>query len=263
MSININNTNWCDLIFKDRNQNYGAYHLRTSSSGEHLRALLIVSFLIVLIVIIHFTYQKLSYNTMRTTNYLTISSNISELTDISSEYPAPASPNTNGNDKLTLLNKKKDIVFYDSTIPSSTEATSTEQKEEDNLHKNETADQYGYDNNTGSTGENLNGGEFYPVEFNATFPGGLNEFSIYISSNLRYPELAKSENIQGLVIIQFTITKEGDVRFDRIVKSLHYLCDQEAIRLIQEMPRWTPARQNGKPVDQSYSLPIMFELKEL
>jgi TonB family protein len=92
----------------------------------------------------------------------------------------------------------------------------------------------------------------------AEFPGDLNE---YLAKNIQYPALAKENKIEGKVIIQFIITKDGKITNAEVIKKAGWGLDQEAQRVIRNMPNWTPAKQNGKPVNLRYTLPIHFKLK--
>ncbi|MFN9110716.1 MAG: energy transducer TonB [Bacteroidota bacterium] len=91
----------------------------------------------------------------------------------------------------------------------------------------------------------------------AEFPGDLKR---YIGKNLNYPEAAKAIAQEGKVVVQFTIGKDGKISDIIIIKKAGYGFDEEVIRLIENMPDWKPAIQNGKPVNLRYTLPIDFKL---
>jgi periplasmic protein TonB len=82
----------------------------------------------------------------------------------------------------------------------------------------------------------------------------------FIKSNLKYPAEAKEKNVTGLVVIQFVINKTGQVSDPKVVKSLGAGTDEEAIKMVNKMPPFTPAKQNGKPVNFRYTLPIRFDI---
>lgn len=91
--------------------------------------------------------------------------------------------------------------------------------------------------------------------------GGLKAFYDYIKSNLKYPEEAKAKNIQGRVHVTFVVEPDGSLTNIQVTKSLGYGCDEEAIRLIKNAPKWQPGKQNGVPVRVEVTRPITFELK--
>jgi protein TonB len=102
---------------------------------------------------------------------------------------------------------------------------------------------------------------FVVVEEMPSFPGGDVELFKFIYDNIKYPELAKENNIQGKVILRFCVTYKGTVDQVSIVRGVDPSLDNEAIRVIKMLPLWKPGKQGGKPVNVWYSVPINFQLK--
>ena len=98
------------------------------------------------------------------------------------------------------------------------------------------------------------------VEIPARFPGGEAAMLHYISTHVVYPKQALKKDIQGIVIVRFAIEPDGSIGDAEIVKSVHALLDAEAIRVVKSLPRFTPARQKGRPVRVHFTLPIYFRL---
>ena len=90
------------------------------------------------------------------------------------------------------------------------------------------------------------------------YPGGNAELTKYIKDNLRYPEGAIKDSIQGRVVVQFVVHKTGKISDAKVLRSVHPSCDKEAIRLIELMPDWIPGEMDGKPVNVYFTLPIRF-----
>jgi protein TonB len=90
------------------------------------------------------------------------------------------------------------------------------------------------------------------------FPGGDMEMRIWIARSLRYPEFAQEHDIKGKVYVQFIIMEDGSLSDISIWKSVHDTVDAEAVRVIQSMPKWKPARQNGKAARVLFTVPIKF-----
>ncbi len=90
--------------------------------------------------------------------------------------------------------------------------------------------------------------------------GGQDAFRKYIAENLRYPEEAKAEGIEGRVFVQFRVKSDGSVDDARIVRGVHKSLDNEALRVILASPEWKPGRQYGKPVDVAFTFPVNFVL---
>lgn len=93
------------------------------------------------------------------------------------------------------------------------------------------------------------------------FPGGLEGLLGFLSRNIRYPALARQNGIQGRVYLSFVVEKDGTVSTIQILRGIGGGCDEEAIRVVENMPRWTPGRQNGRPVRVIYNLPVRFSLR--
>ncbi len=91
--------------------------------------------------------------------------------------------------------------------------------------------------------------------------GDANEFSKWVSENVRYPEKCRQSRVQGRVTLQFTVTEEGKVRDVKVLRSVNDEMDKEAVRVISESPLWTPGRDaNGEIVPVSYTFPVIFSL---
>jgi TonB family protein len=101
---------------------------------------------------------------------------------------------------------------------------------------------------------------FTHVEEMPQFPGGDKEIINFLSQNIKYPEDAQKQKIEGMVIVRFVVNKTGEVSDVFIVRSLTPSCDEEAIRAVSAMPKWVPGKQSGKEVDVYYTLPIRFSL---
>ena len=99
------------------------------------------------------------------------------------------------------------------------------------------------------------------VEEMPQYPGGVGKLMEYVSMNVRYPKEAESKSIQGRVIITFVIEKDGSIEDAEVVKSVDPALDAEALRVVKAMPKWTPGKQDGKPIRVKYTMPITFALQ--
>ena len=98
------------------------------------------------------------------------------------------------------------------------------------------------------------------VEQAPAFPGGPQAMMQFIKDNLKYPQIAKENGIQGRVILQFVVDETGQVTDPKVLRSIDPSLDLEAIRIVKAMPRWTPGMQDGKAVSVRYTLPVAFSL---
>ncbi len=96
------------------------------------------------------------------------------------------------------------------------------------------------------------------IDTPAQFPGGKIALQKYFKKNLHYPEKAKKQNIQGRIYVKFTITRHGKIKNIKIVRSVNSLIDEEAIKLIKNMPDWTPAKSKNEQVESEQILPVIF-----
>lgn len=101
---------------------------------------------------------------------------------------------------------------------------------------------------------------FYIVENMPEFPGGDVALRTYIAQNVKYPEIAKENGLSGKVFVQFVINQKGEVENVKIARGVDPALDKEAIRVVQNLPKWKPGSQRGKPVRVSYTVPINFQL---
>ena len=96
------------------------------------------------------------------------------------------------------------------------------------------------------------------VEQMPSFPGGQAKLMRYLAENAKYPQDAYEETYGGRVIVQFVVEKDGSISNVEILKSVFPSLDEEAMRLVKEMPHWNPGKQNNKPVRVKYTVPVSF-----
>ena len=94
-----------------------------------------------------------------------------------------------------------------------------------------------------------------------SYPGGMKAFQNYLKRNLKYPPQAKRDSIEGVVVIQFVVERNGRITSPTIVRSLEASMDTVALNVIREMPRWTPAKDHGITVRYKYSMPVQFKIE--
>lgn len=101
---------------------------------------------------------------------------------------------------------------------------------------------------------------FDVVEVMPQYPGGPIAMLKYLMENIKYPEQAMKEGIQGRVTVRFIVEKDGSISDVKPILSVHPLLNKEAVRVVESMPKWSPGKQNGKPVRVRFNLPVMFKL---
>lgn len=102
---------------------------------------------------------------------------------------------------------------------------------------------------------------FQVVETMPSFPGGDQALFKFLGENVKYPVIAQENGIQGRVICQFVVNRDGSIVDVEVVRPVDPSLDKEAIRVIKSMPNWSPGKQRGKSVRVKYTLPVNFKLQ--
>lgn len=267
--IDINSEEWRNLIFKGRNKNYGAYYLRKKSQSCYVWGFI---FMLVFSGLTIFCLSKTRY--IDTTCSLVISDEGCRLgenicTFDLPEMPAPpkikwslcnfVAPDIVPDSLVVKMhsNIKKDegILNEEGTFTPSPFFTPIEVDEPlETIELEEISRKIcSFPSNEVS--------DPYPIEQMARFPGGDNELTRFITSNIKYPYSAREMETEGLVVAKFVIQKNGSVGNIQIASGLNYACDKEVLKVIRKMPKWIPARQNGQSISTSFILPVRFSLK--
>ena len=101
---------------------------------------------------------------------------------------------------------------------------------------------------------------FQVVEEQPMFPGGMQELMTFLQANIRYPKEAQERGLQGRVVVQFVVNKDGSICDEHVVRSVDPQLDAEALRVVRSMPNWTPGKQRGQAVRVRFTLPVTFRL---
>ncbi|MDR1591415.1 MAG: TonB family protein [Prevotellaceae bacterium] len=272
--IKLNSSEWCDVVFEGKNQRYGAYRLRRSSSKRHIVAFLVILAVVIVIALLPALISAVEAlipartagveetYTMTDVNQTPEENLVEEAIKKVEETPPPELKST-----VQFVVPK---IRPDDEVDDNQEMKSQTDLQETQIQIS-VADIKGKDDDTGVDIATLREHEaitearkteiFRKVEQMPAFPGGEAEMYAYLRKNLIYPVMAQEAGIQGRVTVQFVITPEGDVSKVEVIGPLHPSCDREAIRLISSMPKWTPGRQQGRAVYVYYSIPVVFRLE--
>ena len=93
------------------------------------------------------------------------------------------------------------------------------------------------------------------------FPGGDNALMSFLQRNIKYPIKALKKNIEGIVMINFVVERDGRISKVNVTKGIGGGCDEEALRVIKKMPKWKPGKQGGKPVPVYFDIPVNFKIE--
>ena len=102
---------------------------------------------------------------------------------------------------------------------------------------------------------------FQVVEEMPEFPGGMGECMKFLGKNIKYPTISQENGVQGRVIVQFVVNRDGSIVDPVVVRGVDPYLDKEALRVIASMPKWKPGKQRGKAVRVKYTVPVTFRLQ--
>ncbi|MFD2246711.1 energy transducer TonB [Pontibacter ruber] len=103
--------------------------------------------------------------------------------------------------------------------------------------------------------------KFFPMEQMPEFPGGESIMLRWLAMNIKYPKAVRKAEAQGLVVISFVVSKDGNVEDAEVIKGFHPDAEAEGLRVVNKMPKWKPGLQEGEPVPVRYTLPLKFSFK--
>ena len=101
---------------------------------------------------------------------------------------------------------------------------------------------------------------FDTVDQMPEYPGGMQAMIEFLQANMKYPEDAAKQKVEGRVMVQFVVETDGSISDVHVAKQVFPSLDAEAIRVVQAMPKWTPGKEKGKVVRVKYNLPIVFRM---
>lgn len=271
---NLYRNQWLDLVFKNRNQVYGAYELRKNNARTTVKAFLYAVGLFSILVITPWLIHVLSKPNPVTGNNerikiieVNLLSRIKELKPETKPFTkVPSKPVQHKSIQYSKMNIVPENQA-ESDIPTQEQLheaviSTTNSNGEESLNLNPIEIQEETSNTTGSSvpAENMELHTLDGIENYPEFPGGHSAFIKFLSRNLKYPGIAVEKGIEGKVLISFIIEKNGRLSNIKILSGIGYGCDEEAIRVLEKSPEWKPGIQNKQKVRVAYTLPINFSL---
>ncbi len=275
-SVNLNSTEWCDIIFEGKNKEYGAFALRQSSWKRHLIAfgliVLFTAFVAALPAIIS-TVQAATKNNPEGIDETRIIDVINDEIKQEEEILEPKMPEP---PKFAKMDKfVPPIITTDDKASDPSEMTTMDEAvkstgiigafdvKDGSLDKDAIIKEIATKVMDEGNGKGKGEPTIYNVgtiQVNPQFPGGEAEMYAFIKKNLNYPAVDIEMGNQGRVTIRFVVNKTGEISNVQLVKGVSPGCDKEAIRVIKSMPKWIPGRQNGEPVNVYFIIPVVFRL---
>ena len=274
--VDLIDNSWVDLVFEGKNQEYGAYVLRKETGKRNVKALVWV--LIAIGIIFALAYANLAIqNAMKQNAAIETDVELSKLAQKKEAKVERKEPVKVEMEQKVVEKVKSSVKFTAPEIKKDDEVKPEDEiKSQDDLSKTNTAiGTFDVKGNDEAEGEVLKAKEvvvdekpkeeetkvFDVVEQMPSFPGGDAELMKFLSTHIKYPVVAEENGIQGRVVVQFVVERDGSITDVRVVRSVDPSLDKEAIRVTKSMPHWIPGKQNGSAVRVKYTLPVTFRLQ--
>jgi protein TonB len=263
-----NIANLDDLIFEGRNKNYGAYEIRRKYDTY-----LLLGLLFALSGFLLFTAGPVIWEMIKPEEIVeeqqivTVDPKMIEPPPINPKTPPPPPlPASPPPPKVSTVRFVPPEVAPDEEIIEEDPPKQEELKEvvagTETVQGDPEADPNELSLDQAGTGEVIGGGEEEAevlfAEQDPVPPGG--DLTEYFVKNIKYPQKAINQDVEGKVFVTFVITSKGDVDDVKLLKGIGYGCDEEALRVVKAMPKWTPGKNNGREVKVRMNIPIVFRL---
>ncbi|HLP73865.1 MAG TPA: energy transducer TonB [Bacteroidales bacterium] len=247
-----------EIVFENRNKEYGAYKLRKKYRPTVMLALLIAVVIIGSLIIGPYLNAKAAENRSKRAER-TVEVKM-EAMDAPVDQVAPPPPPPPPPADVVQQARYVPPVVVDSVKPEEDVQLMTADEAQTEVQNTEVVDipQEVKEEVQEAEPEEV---PFVVVEEMPMFPGGDVALLKYIGENTIYPEVAKENNIQGRVIVRFCVTAKGGVSQVSVLKGVDPELDKEAVRVVNTLPPFKPGKQGGKPVPVWYMVPITFTLK--
>ena len=279
--IDLYDPKWVDMIFAKRNKDYGAYQLRKGTSGRNIKALLIL--IICAALVGGFLAWKVIKQQQAEEQQAYMDA--MELAKLQQEAKKkekkeePVKPKVEQKKEIPVARetqkftapviKKDELVKEDNQIKQMDKlddkvAVGTENKEgtkDRTMEAVRTEIAVAAPPPPPAPKPEVSNKVFDVVEEQPHFPGGNGALQSFLISNVKYPVVAQENGVQGRVIVQFVVERDGSISDVKVVRSVDPSLDKEAMRVVKSMPRWSPGKQNGTTVRVRFTVPVVFRLQ--
>ena len=283
-NVDLTSQEWRDLVFADKNKDFGAYELRRQSDKRHNMAVLFTLVGLIVVFILILAYSKYSdYRAeqeqlaLQEQREKMSQAELLQQEDEPEPEPEPEEQKMEMEipeipEEVLATVQVTQIAIVDADKVQN-EVMDMEEQKEDNTARG-VVNQEGSDDvdKFEAVKEQVIVKEpepekpkeeeiFVAVEQPAEFPGGQAALMKWLSNNIRYPEAAQQNDIQGRVVVKFVVEKDGSVAHAEIARGVDKDLDREALRVVNKMPKWQPGKNNGVAVRSYFNLPVTFRLQ--
>ena len=275
--IDLISNEWADIVFQGRNKVYGAYQLRRGTSKRNIWAMVFVA------AVAAVAYLGLAaYNSYQAAQKAKFEAEMeASLIETKKQAKVEKKTETPKVEQVQKVEKvKSSIAFTPPVIKKDSEVKPEEEmKTQDELKETKTAiGAFDVKGNDEAGGTVLKAVEeiatpeppkqeveqnkvFDVVEQQPSYPGGMGALNQWLASNIKYPAMAAENGIEGRVVVQFVVERDGSVSGVHVVRGVDPSLDKEATRVVSQMPNWIPGKQNGSAVRVKYTVPVTFRLQ--
>jgi len=267
--LDILNKKWIDVVFAGRNKEYGAYELRQGSPRNTNRAMIWGIAIFVLIISANTIINYIE-------GFIPAAAPKVKITDVVLLPPPPVDPAKKPpppppeppKPRVTQVKFPPPVVKPDNEVKEDP-PTQKDLVDKDPGQKNQQGDpnaDINIDGPVGNSDAKVTEADpneiFSAVEDEPMYPGGIDKFYKFLQKTIQYPAVDKEDNVQGKVICQFVVEKDGSLTDIKALRGPSQTLEDEAIRVLKLSPRWRPGLQNGRTVRVQYTVPISFNLGE-
>ncbi|WP_242923732.1 energy transducer TonB [Pontibacter liquoris] len=261
-----------DIVFDGRNKAYGAYLLRRIYNSHIIKAAIIATLLFFLFISIPLIRKMIVGDEKEeVVERIVTEVDLAPPPPLEEQAPPPPPPPDLPPPPPPVRSTVKytpPVVKRDEEVRTEEEVPDVEKLEEIDAgvktvegDKNAPPDLGDIDGTSDVVAEVVEEKPYTYVEQMPTFPGGETEMLKYLAKNIRYPAAAQRAGVEGLVVLSFVVGKTGEISEIQVIKNLGAGTDEEAMRVVKSMPKWTPGKQNGRAVPVRYTLPVRFTIK--
>ena len=285
-NVDLTSKEWGDIVFSNKNKEFGAYQLRAKSDKRHNMAVLYTLIGLVIVLFLIFGYSK--YSDYQAEKAALEAKEKAE--KMSQAILEQVEETPEEDEEIEEQKFEQPEVVVPEEVLATVQVTQIAIVDADKV-KNEVMDmETQQEDNTARGVVNQEGSDdadkfkavqeqvvvkepepevqkpkeeqiFVAVEQPAEFPGGMAALMRWLNNNMRYPEAAQQNDIQGRVIVNFVVEKDGSIANVKIAKGVDKDLDREALRVVKKMPKWQPGKNNGVAVRSYFNLPVTFRLQ--
>ena len=284
-NVDLTSQEWRDLVFADKNKDFGAYELRKQSDKRHNMAVLFTVVGLIVVFILILAYSKYSdYRAEQEELALREQREKmmqAELLQQDEDEPEPEPEPEEQKMEIEIPEVPEEVLatvqvtqiaIVDADKVKNEVMTMDEQMEDNTARGVVTQEGSDDADKFQAVKEQVVVVEepkeepkpdqiFTAVEQPAEFPGGQEALMKWLSNNIRYPESAQQNGVQGRVTVRFVVEKDGSVSGATILKGVDKDLDAEALRVVKRMPKWQAGKNNGQAVRSYFTLPVTFRLQ--